>query len=157
MMNKVSTGQSSDTKKLPAQRATWHYEFRSLRMASLSDGLALTRGGSSLAFFCSIVLAELDFTEFLMMPSDFRLSLAALVIRACFKSSLAVLLAAIELADFPLVVTSVYRRCSSAFLLMISSLTAGPSALFGSLSRTLCVSFAAALSRILCSIAWAGG
>ena len=69
-------------------------------MASLSDGLALTRGGSSLAFFSSIVLAELDFIEFLMMPSDFRLSLAALVIRACFKSSLAVLLAALEKDEY---------------------------------------------------------
>ena len=115
-------------------------------MESRSDGLeAFTRRRSGVtpcpravslcsAFCPPVVLEELEFNEFRVLPSDFSLSMAALVIKAFFRSSLAVLDGAAELDDFPPVLTTVLLRCSSALAPMSSLVAAGLSALFGSLS-----------------------
>ena len=80
----------------------------------------------------SVVLEELEFSEFPFLPSDFSLSSAALAIKACLRSSLAVLVGAEELDGVPPVLTSVLLSCSSALVPMTSLVAASLSAVLGS-------------------------
>ena len=82
-------------------------------MASRSEGLEVftcrrsgippcPRAVTLCSAFCSpVVLVELEFNEFSFLPCDLTLSTAALVIKACLRSSLAVLVGAEELAGLP--------------------------------------------------------
>ena len=106
-------------------------------MASRSEGLEVftcrrsgippcPRAVTLCSAFCPpVVLEELEFNEFSFLPCDFTLSTAALVIKACLRSSLAVLVGAEELAGLPPDLTSILLRCSSALVPMTSIVVVG--------------------------------